>query len=251
MKISEQGIELIKKFEGCRLTTYECVGGELTIGYGHTGTDVKEGMTITDEEATALLKKDIEEFENGVNKYVEVEIAQEMFDALVSFAFNVGLGALKKSTLLKKLNNADFKEAAIEFLKWNKVTKNGKKEVVPGLTNRRNEEKELFEKGLKNIIKDTGNTGTTEKVSTNTEANTSISADVGTEINASTVTTAAEYKVKITVGALRIRAGAGTNTKVNGVIRDKGVYTIVEEQNGWGKLKSGAGWISLNYTKKI
>ena len=244
MKTSEQGIELIKRFEGCRLTTYECAAGVLTIGYGHTGTDVKEGMTITDEKATALLKKDIEKFETGVNESVEVEITQNMFDALVSFSFNVGTGAFKKSTLLKKLNSKDYKGAANEFLKWNKVTKNGKKEVVAGLTNRRNSEKELFETGIGTLTKNTGIVETTESETT---TNNTAAADTTTNTN----TAVAEYKVKVTAGALRIRAGAGTNTKVNGVIRDKGVYTIVEEQNGWGKLKSGAGWISLNYTKKI
>ena len=75
--------------------------------------------------------------------------------------------------------------------------------------------------------------------------------EVNKKLSVSESTSFTPYKVKVTASALNIRAGAGTNYKINGVITDKGVYTIVEEKNGFGKLKSGAGWISLNYVKKV
>lgn len=144
MKLGKQGLELLKKFEGCELSSYRCIAGVWTIGYGHTGLDVVENMTITQEQADALLRKDIAKFENSVNSLVKVDINQNQFDALVSFTYNCGAGALKSSTLLKKINAKDFKQAALEFLKWDKC--NGKS--LAGLTRRRIAEKELFETGL-------------------------------------------------------------------------------------------------------
>jgi len=140
MKIGEQGLDLIRKHEGLRLKAYICPGGKLTIGYGHTGSDVAAGMTIDNAQADALLLKDVERFEKSVNEMVDVEMTQAMFDALVCFAFNLGAGSLKSSTLLKKLNANDKPGAAEEFLKWNKAQ--GK--VLNGLTARREGERALF-----------------------------------------------------------------------------------------------------------
>lgn len=139
MITSEKGINLIKKYEGCKLTSYKCPAGVWTIGYGHTK-NVKQGMKITKEQANIFLKNDLKTYENYVNKYVKVPINQNQFDALVSFTFNCGGGALQQSTLLKKLNKGDYTGAANELLKWNKS--NGK--VLSGLTKRRNDEKKLF-----------------------------------------------------------------------------------------------------------
>lgn len=139
MKTSQKGINLIKEFEGCQLTAYKCPAGVWTIGYGHTG-DVKSGMTITEQEAENYLRADLQKFEAGVDKAVKVGITQNMFDALVSFTYNCGIGALQSSTLLKKLNAGDFNGAANEFLKWNKSGSN----VLPGLTRRRQAERALF-----------------------------------------------------------------------------------------------------------
>lgn len=139
MKTSTVGINLIKKYEGCRLKAYKCPSGVWTIGYGHTK-DVKKGMKITKAKAEAYLKQDLVTFENAVDKYVKVPINQNQFDALVSFSFNCGAAALKISTLLKKLNKKDYSGSANEFLKWNKS--NGK--VLKGLTKRRKEERTLF-----------------------------------------------------------------------------------------------------------
>lgn len=148
MKTSEKGIELIKSFEGLRLTAYLCPANIPTIGYGHTKTvtqsDVKNGKTITEEQATELLKRDLEEFENAVNDLVTTEIKQQEFDALVSFTYNLGKGAFASSTLRKLVNKRQFLSAANEFEKWNKARINGKLTVLKGLTRRRKAEKELF-----------------------------------------------------------------------------------------------------------
>lgn len=139
MKTSNNGINLIKKYEGCILIAYKCPSDCWTIGYGHTK-NVKSGMAITKAQAESYLKQDLVAFENAVNKYVKVPLTQNQFDALVSFSFNCGAGALKTSTLLKKLNKKDYDGAADEFLKWNKS--NGK--VLSGLTKRRKDERSLF-----------------------------------------------------------------------------------------------------------
>ena len=139
MKTSDVGIELIKKYEGCVLKAYKCPSGVWTIGYGHTN-GVKSGMKITKAQALNYLKQDLNVFEKDVTNYVKVTLNQNQFDALVSFSFNCGAGALKTSTLLKKLNSSDYNGTANEFLKWNKS--NGK--VLNGLVRRRQEEKELF-----------------------------------------------------------------------------------------------------------
>jgi GH24 family phage-related lysozyme (muramidase) len=142
MNISQAGIDLIKKFEGCRLKAYKAVKSEIyyTIGYGHYGSDVKEGQVITQAEANSLLEMDLRKFVLGVNALLKVPVNQNQFDALVSFAFNCGVGALQKSTLLKYINKNDFKSAVNEFEKW--VHAGGK--ILNGLVNRRAAEKALF-----------------------------------------------------------------------------------------------------------
>lgn len=139
MKINNKGLELIKKYEGCRLLAYKCPAGVWTIGYGHTQ-DVKSGMAITKADAERLLLQDIKRFEEGVEALVKVPLTSNQFSALVSFAFNCGLAALRSSTLLKKLNIGDLNGAAREILRWDKVNK----KPVEGLTKRRKEEQKLF-----------------------------------------------------------------------------------------------------------
>lgn len=132
--------EAIKKAEGLRLTAYLDTGGVWTIGYGHTGADVREGLTIPLSEAERLLTRDLKVAEGHVNDAVKVKLTQNQFDALVSFVYNVGGGAFRSSTLLKLLNAGDYEGAANQLPRWNKD--NGK--VIPGLTNRRHEERDLF-----------------------------------------------------------------------------------------------------------
>nr|WP_302600170.1 lysozyme [uncultured Cellulosilyticum sp.] len=149
MKISQSGIDLIKSFEGCYLKAYRCPAGVLTIGWGCT-VGVKEGQTITQEQADTMLMKELSKFEDCVNKFVTYPINQNQFDALVSFSYNCGAGALKTSTLLQYLNKGKVKEAADQFDLW--VNGGGKK--LPGLVRRRAAEKALFLKPVSVIVED-------------------------------------------------------------------------------------------------
>ena len=140
MKISQEGLSLIKKFEGCELEAYKCAADVWTIGYGSTK-GVKEGDTLTQEEADKLLLKDVEVFEKAVKDAVEVPISQSQFDALVSWTFNLGSGSLNSSTMLKKLNNQEYDEVPAQIKRWNKA--GGK--VLQGLIRRREAEALLYE----------------------------------------------------------------------------------------------------------
>lgn len=142
MQVSQKGVDLIKSFEGLRLTSYYDAVGIITIGYGHTGSDVKPNQTITKEEAEHLLKQDLVKFETAVTKLITIPLTQNQFDALVSFTYNCGSGALEQSTLRKRLNNKEDpnKVATEELPKW----VNGSKGPLPGLVKRRNEELSLF-----------------------------------------------------------------------------------------------------------
>lgn len=140
-KTGPRGLALIKSFEGLRLQAYTCPAGVLTIGYGSTGPHVRPGMRITEQQADALLLSDLSRFEAAVTGAVRVPLTQAQFDALVSFTFNVGVAALRSSTLLRKLNAGDYAGAAAEFARWNKA--GGK--VLAGLTRRRAAERALFE----------------------------------------------------------------------------------------------------------
>lgn len=144
MRISEKGLDLIKDFEGLRLDAYPdpaTGGAPYTVGYGHTGDDVYPGLRISEDVADRLLEADVLRFEKGVTDLVKApSLLQHEFDALVSFAFNVGLENLKNSTLLIKLNAEDYLGAANEFVRWNKAA--GK--VMSGLTRRREAEARLF-----------------------------------------------------------------------------------------------------------
>jgi len=147
MNISKTGIQLVKDFEGLRLNAYKCSAGVPTIGYGSTfypdKSNVKMGDVLRDkEEAEVLLINTLVDFDIYVSKYTKsVNLTQYQFDALVSFAFNCGLGNLSKSTLLKKvLTNPNDKDIALEFAKWNKA--GGK--VLQGLVKRRQKEAELY-----------------------------------------------------------------------------------------------------------
>ena len=120
MEISQEGLSLIKKFEGCELEAYKCAAGVWTIGYGSTN-NVNEGMEISQERADMLLLEDVEVFEEAVNKLVEVPLEQNQFDALVSWTFNLGSTNLKNSTLLKVLNDKDYEGVPAQIKRWNKA----------------------------------------------------------------------------------------------------------------------------------
>lgn len=151
MKLSDQGITVIKNFEGLRLTAYRDIAGVWTIGYGstryHDGRPVRPGDKLTSEQqASALFSNTLGQYEDAVNQYAKVPLTQSQFDALVSFTYNEGTGALKESALLKKLNEKDYAGAADQLLVWDKITNphNGEKEVCTTLSLRRKEERDLF-----------------------------------------------------------------------------------------------------------
>jgi len=144
MRINEQGLNIIKYFEGLRLKVYKCPAGLDTIGYGHVIKENEQYLYngITKEQAEELLLKDLSRFEIGVLKLIKQEYLNEnRFSALVSFAFNAGLGALKISTLRMKLNRGEIEEAGFELLKWCKV----RGQIVKGLLLRRQAELSLFQ----------------------------------------------------------------------------------------------------------
>jgi lysozyme len=142
MDLNQKGIDLVKKFEGCQLKAYPDPGSgnePWTIGYGHTG-GIKKGMTITQAQADAFLHSDLQSTAKLVKSALTCTLNDNQFSALVSFTFNLGIGNLKSSTLLKKVNSGAFSEASSEFLKWNKA--GGR--VLAGLTKRRQAEADLF-----------------------------------------------------------------------------------------------------------
>ena len=145
LTISDEGISLIKRYEGYKTTPYRCPAGLYTVGYGHV---IGNGLQLPDEwnrtfslgEIDELLRTDLARFERGVLRYCTVYITQSQFDSLVSFSFNLGLGVLQRSTLRQKLNRGDYDGASKEFLKY---TRAGGK-VLKGLVRRRQAEYNLF-----------------------------------------------------------------------------------------------------------
>lgn len=140
MRASDQAAQLIKQFEGFSAVPYEDAAGHMTIGYGHRILPDECFEAISEEEAQALLCRDMEEAEAAVNALVEVDLDQHQFDALVSFVYNIGAGAFSRSTLLRYVNNEDFGRAAAQLDRW--VYAAG--ERLRGLESRRKAEKSLF-----------------------------------------------------------------------------------------------------------
>lgn len=149
MKTSNAGLDLIKKWEGCRLTAYQDSVGVWTIGYGLTSAaglvEVKKGMTITQRQADAYLVQALAKYEAAVEKAITRPMTQPQFDAMTSLCYNIGPGAFAGSTLVRRFNAGDIAGAADAFLMWNKA--GGK--VLKGLENRRKDERALFLKADK------------------------------------------------------------------------------------------------------
>ena len=225
MKTSDKGLDLIKKYEGLRLTAYKPVSTEkyYTIGYGHYGKDVTPGMTITKEKADEYLKSDVKTAEKAVNN-LDKGFNQNQFDALVSFTYNVGTGNLKKLASGRTVDEIGDKITL--------YTKAGGK-VLTGLVRRRKEEQALYKTPVS--VKENQNEKPAKQ---ETETDKSKNKP---------------FQVRVTVPNLNIRKGPGTDYDKTGSFTGCGVFTIVEKKagkgskEGWGKLKSGAGWISLHY----
>lgn len=147
-----EGLKLLKRWEGCKLTAYKCSAGVLTIGYGHTSMagspKVKAGMKITQAQAEEILKRDLKKYEDAVRNGLRVPVSQKMFDAMTSLCFNIGPAAFQRSSVLKFTNRGDFHGAAARFKMWNKA--GGR--VLRGLTNRRHDEAELYIDGIDEIV---------------------------------------------------------------------------------------------------
>lgn len=210
--MTQEAKNFIKNYEGLRLKAYQCQAGKWTIGYGRT-TNVKKGDTCTKEQAEKWFDMQYDSFKKNVNSYIKVPVTATQLGALTSFAYNCGLGALKTSTLLKKLNSGDYKGAADEFLRWNKV--NGKESA--GLTKRRKAERQMFLRDL--------NKKPQKKL---------------------------PYKVK-TKTALNIREKADLRSKVIRTTKTGEILTVwaITTTNGrtWGK--NGNEWFCLDYCQEI
>lgn len=138
-RIGKEGLELIKSFEGLRLKAYRDLVGVWTIGYGSTGKHVKPGMVITEAQAEELLREDLARFEANIAAKAQ-NASQGQFDAIVSLAFNVGNGAINRSTLLRMHNVGNYEGAALQFRRWNRA--GGR--VIRGLSRRRAAEERLY-----------------------------------------------------------------------------------------------------------
>ena len=140
MRTSQEGIDLIKHFEGCETKAYQCSANVWTVGYGHTR-GVREGDEITQDKAEYFLLEDLKHFEDYVDRLVEVSLNQDQFDALVAWTFNLGPTNLGESTLLKKLNEGHHDEVPSEMARWNRS--NG--QILEGLKRRRKAEGLLWQ----------------------------------------------------------------------------------------------------------
>lgn len=224
--VSSAGLNLIKKFEGCRLSAYRCPAGVWTIGYGHTA-GVYAGMTITQSQAEDLLKTDLERYEKPVRNYDnKYHWNQNQFDALVSFTYNCGAGNLNK---LLANGSRNTQQIADNLPNYNK----GGGKVLAGLVRRRNEERTLFLSPVQQAsVKENHNNSS--KINNETESAQSKDA-----------TLSGVYYV--TASALRLRKGAGTNKEIivdmprNSKVRCYGHYTSV----------SGVKWLYVIYDGKV
>ena len=140
MKISENGLELIKKFEGCETTAYQDSVGVWTIGFGHTK-GVEEGQTCSIEDAESMLADEMDEYEGYINNMVKVELQQHEFDALVAWVYNLGPTNLGESTMLKVLNGGQFDRVPDEMNRWTRAGG----EILEGLVRRRQAESFMFQ----------------------------------------------------------------------------------------------------------
>lgn len=146
MEVNKAGKDLIKRFEGCKLKAYKCPAGLWTISWGLTfypdGTKVKEGDVITQQQAEDYFNAIVDDFAKKVDALIKSNVSENNFSALVSFAYNVGMGNFQRSTLLRKVN-ANPKDTTIraEFMKWTRANN----VVLKGLVSRREAEAKLYE----------------------------------------------------------------------------------------------------------
>ncbi len=152
MFMTDEGLDLIRQFEGFRAAAYRDPVGVWTIGYGHTSMagapEVTPGLTISENEAAQILARDVDQFARGVRALLRVDLSDGQFSALVSFAYNVGLGALKKSSVLTAVNARDFAAVPRRLQLWTKAGGH----VLPGLVKRRAAEAALFTSSVAVVV---------------------------------------------------------------------------------------------------
>lgn len=234
--INQNGLDLVKHFEGLYTEAYICPAGVATIGYGHTG-DVKMGTSITPQEAEDILQADMQKFSVAVEKAIGVELNDNQFSALVSFAFNCGSGNLRASTLRKKLNKGDYDCVPSELSRWVKASdpRTGKKRSLAGLVKRRAAEGELFLKPLG-------------------EENETSSVRMPQKIEAEPDQLVERFKVNARSG-LRMRAGAGSEFEVIDTLAFGQVVSVGNENGDWIEVDlqdDGVidGWVYKSYLVK-
>lgn len=223
MKLSPQGLDFIVSFEGKlksigdgRYQAYRCPAGKWTIYTGCTE-GVSEGMIVTETEGKAMFARELEKHERAVERLVTIDITQAQADALISFSYNAGEGALERSTLLKKLNKGDVLGAADQFRAWNKAKVRGTMTVLPGLVRRRKAEAALFVSDLPGSSEMPQTASETQPMSTGAK----ITAGVG----AGTAATTAIQSVPPVPDAVSQGLGAAQAWQ--------GIGTQVAELAGW------------------
>ena len=235
--INQNGLDLVKRFEGLYTDAYICPAGVPTIGYGHTG-NVELGQSITPQEAENILQKDMQKFSVAVENTIKVELNDNQFSALVSFAFNCGASSLRVSTLCRKLNTGDYDCVPSELSRWVKATdpSTGKKRSLAGLVKRRAAEGELFLKPMN-------------------EVESSLSEQMPQKIDAEPEMIVEQYKVNARSG-LRMRAGAGAEFDILTTLPLNTTLSIGEEIDNWVEVDLECdgiidGWVYKTYLAKV
>lgn len=235
--INQNGLDLVKSFEGLYTDAYICPAGVPTIGYGHTA-NVKLGQSITRKEAEDILQNDMKKFAVAVEKAIKVELNDNQFASLVSFAFNCGAGNLRASTLCRKLNAGDYDCVPSELSRWVKATdpSTGKKRSLAGLVKRRAAEGTLFLTEM-NETKD------------------SLSEQMPQKVEAEPDMVVEQYKVNARSG-LRMRAGAGAEFDILATLPLNKALSIGKEIENWVEVDLECdgvidGWVYKTYLVKI
>ncbi|WP_158972654.1 glycoside hydrolase family protein [Paraglaciecola sp. L3A3] len=235
--INQNGLNLVKQFEGLYTDAYICPAGVPTIGYGHTQ-NVQMGQSITEQEAENILQDDMQAFAIAVEKAISVELNDNQFAALVSFAFNCGAGNLNASTLRRKLNGKDYDCVPSELSRWVKATdpSTGKKRSLAGLVKRRAAEGELFLKPVD------------DEASTLPEL-------MPQKIEPEPEMVVDQYAVNARSG-LRMRAGAGQDFDILDNLPLNQILSIGQEIGNWVEvdLESDGvidGWVYKTYLRKV
>ncbi|HBA52895.1 MAG TPA: lysozyme [Syntrophorhabdus aromaticivorans] len=234
-QVSQEGLELVKKYEGLRTQAYRCPAGVWTIGYGHTE-GVKPDTEVTAERAEELLNQDLTQAGAQVERLVHVPLTDNQFSALTSFVFNVGAGNLESSTLLRRLNAGDYDAVPSELAKWVKATdpKTGKKATLAGLVKRRAAEGELW-------LKTDGD----DPFLNSSDMPQNVHADEACVV----------YTVTARSG-LKLREGPGMAFDVLQVVPYNTRVFMVKEKEGWAAVDlqgDGAvdGWMSQDFLSPL